>query len=456
MPLSASVFFNINISVFLEITNMKWVPEKHQINKNIKLVAFKTDKFKTAVLKLSMVAPMKADAKDTALFSLMINLLRSGTEKYPEKEDLIKRLNDLYDASCSIGGYASGDNRILEISSEMLDDRFSPLESILEGVVGVMSEMLLHPRTDKDGFFRAEAVEREKKVICDKIKSEKNNSREYAMRRCREIMCAGEPYGQMTEPEEIMKCTRKELYRFYKSFISEAKITFSYVGGAEGASVAATIRRVFSSLPESDTMSIIPLSANPTRDSGETSEELNVKQSVLAMGFRTGTLLGDEDSHIMPVFNNVFGGTYMSRLFKEIREKMSLCYYCSSDYITTKAVMYVSCGIDLANFERARDEILHQLELLKNELVSEEELRTAKDLALREMAEMKDYQSAIATFFYSRSIYRIDETIDSLSEKIETVSAEDVMRVAKKIELDTVFLLKGIKADGEDEEEIDE
>ena len=286
---------------------MIWVPEKHQINQNTKLIAFKTDKFKTAVLKLSMVAPMTADARDAALFSLMINILRSGTEKYPEKEDIIKRLNDLYDASCSIGGYASGDNRILEISSEMLDDRFSSFESIVEGVMGVMNQMLLFPRKDKDGLFRAEAVEREKKVICDKIKSEKNNSREYAIRRCREIMCTGEPYGQMTEPEEITACTRKELYCFYKRFISEAKLTFSYVGGANGVDIADKIKRVFSSLPEIGAVSLMPLSAKQACDHGETFEELNVKQSVLAMGFRTGTLLGSEDAHIMPVLNNVFG-----------------------------------------------------------------------------------------------------------------------------------------------------
>ena len=103
---------------------MKWVPEKHHINQTTKLISYKTNKFKTAILKLSMVAPMEANAKESALFSLMINVLRSGTEKYPEKEDIIKRLNNLYDASCSIGGYASGDNRILEISSEMLDDKF--------------------------------------------------------------------------------------------------------------------------------------------------------------------------------------------------------------------------------------------------------------------------------------------------------------------------------------------
>lgn len=435
---------------------MKWVPEKHRINENAELISFKTEKFKTAVLKLSMVSPMDANGKDAALFSLMINLLRSGTEKYPERADIIKRLNDLYDATCSIGGYASGDNRILEISSEMLDDRFSSEESILEGVIGVMNEMLLHPRKDADGYFRDEALEREKKVICDKIKSEKNNSREYAIRKCREIMCAGEPYGQMTEPGEIMACAREELYVFYKNFLSNARLTFTYVGSVDGAEVVQKINKIFEALPKTRICSLKPLVTRPSHMKEDNIEELNVKQSVLALGFRTGVLLGDENSHIMPVFNNIFGGTYMSRLFKIIREKMSLCYYCSSDYVTTKAVMYVSCGIDLANFEKAKEGILHQLEALKVEPVSDEELQTAKELALKELKEINDYPSAIATFNYGRYIYEIDETQESLAQRIKTVTADDVMRVANKIELDTVFFLKGIRCDEGEEDDIDE
>ncbi len=435
---------------------MNWVPKEHLINENVKLISFKTDKFKTATFKLSMVSPMRVDAKEAAMFSLMINVLRSGTDKYPEKEDIIKRLNDLYDASCSIGGFASGDNRILEISSEFLDDRFSFEESIVEGVMEVMNEMLSHPRYDSDGYFRAEAFEREKKVICDKIKSEKNNSREYAIRRCREIMCKGEPYGQMTEIPELMSVSREELTEFYKDFVSNSAITFSYVGALGGEKIEEKIKKIFGDALLINATPVSPLSCHKAKDFSETVEELNIKQGVLVLGCRTDTLMGSEDAHIMTVFNNVLGGTFMSRLFKTLREKMSLCYYCSSDYVSTKAVMYVSCGVDVANFGKAKCEILNQLEVLQNELVSEEELKTAKDLAIKENKEVRDYPGAIATFFYSRHIYGIEETLDSISEKIESVTAEDVLRLAKKITPDTLFFLKGTKTDDESEEEYDE
>lgn len=435
---------------------MNWVPEKYQVNDNVYLNVFKTDKFKTAVLKLSLVAPATGGEDDAAKFSLMVNLLRSGSEKYPEKEDIIKRLNDLYDASCSIGGYASGDNRILEISSEMLEERFSSFESIFEGVADVMDQMLLHPRLDDKGLFREEVVKREKKVICDKIRSEKNNSRNYAIKRCREIMCALEPYGQKVKAEAINRISSQELFDFYKRFIGEARISFSYVGSEDGEKIAGKLRNIFSDVPEGDKKDMLSLSLYSSKEVKEKEEELNIKQGVIAMGFRTGTLLGDRDAHVMAVFNNVFGGTYMSRLFQILREKMSLCYYCSSDYVSTKAVMYVSCGINVSNYERAKAEILNQLDDLKRNLISNEELSVAKDLAIKEMKEMGDYPGAIATFCYSRSIYGLDETVDSLTEKIKTVSAEDVLKMANKIVLDTVFFLKGTKNEDDAEEESDE
>jgi predicted Zn-dependent peptidase len=432
---------------------MNWVSEKHRINENVELTSFRTDKFKTGVLKLSIINPASSDKHEAAKFSLLVNLLRSGTEKYPEKEDIIKRLNELYDAACSIGGYASGDNRILEISSEMLDERFSLGESIFDGVLEVMDQMLLHPFLDDDGYFRADVVEREKNVICDKIKSEKNNTRDYALRKCREIMCAGEPYGTTISSELIKALTREEMTAFYRSFLASSNISFSYVGALDGNVVAKRIERIFKDLPNGKNSEIAPLMLYPAKDFKLIEEEMNVKQGVLVIGMRTGTLLGEYDAPVMTVFNNVYGGTYMSRLFKTVREKMSLCYYCSSDFISTKAVMYVSCGIDVANFERAKDEILAQLEMLKREHVTDEELAVAKDLAVKELREMTDYPSAIATFSYSRDIYGIKDTIESLSEKIEKVSSDDILRVANKIEPSAVFFLKGIKNDEAEEED---
>jgi predicted Zn-dependent peptidase len=396
--------------------------------------------------------PAELDDKSIALFALMVNLLRSGCEKYPERADIIRRLNDLYDSSCSIGGFASGENKIFEISSEMLADRYCEGESVFEGICELMYQMMFCPVLDGDRLFRAETVEREKNVILDKIKSQKNNTREYAMKRCRELMCKGEAYGTSVKSDVLSSLTREDVTDYYNDFISKVNLRFSYVGSKSASEVAEIIRKYFGNAAKNEKARIIPLSFNPSTSLQKLDEELNVKQGVLVIGMKTGVLLEDEFSHVMCVFNNVYGGTFTSRLFKTVREKMSLCYYCSSDYVNTKGLMFVSCGIDVNKREEAENAILKELEILKKELISDEELEVAKALTLKEFYDMLDFPGAIATFYFSRSMYGFDVSIEDMIEKVKGVTKEEIRTLAEKVIPDTVFFLKGTATDDEEDD----
>ena len=423
--------------------------KKCTIGDNISLSAMKTERFKTSVLKLSIAMPATVDERDTALFALMINVLKCGTQKYPEKSDIIKRLGDLYDASCYVGGYALGDNRILEISSEMLSDRFSDEESILGGVTELIDQLLYHPAVDEKGFFLSENVNIQKSVICDKIKSEKNNSRSYAFKRCREIMCAGEPYGCAVKTDAILKITPEELTDYYKSFIARSELSFSYIGDEDIAKVAEIIEKYFKNEPIGKSVPILPLSCRTSAEVKRCEEELEIKQGILIMGFRSGILLGDRLSDAMRVFNNIFGGTSTSRLFTVVREKMGLCYYCDTDYVNTKGLLFVSSGISVDKRETVEGEILRQLDKLKNEPINEDELDSAKDMAVKELKEMCDYQSSVAAFKSAMEIYGFDCDVEKIISRLRSVTAEDLLEIAQKITLDTVFFLKGNAQDEE-------
>ena len=425
--------------------------ETIEIFDKCKLKYYHTDRFKTSVLKLSVALPSDNDLKNTALFSLMINLLKSGTERYPEKSDIIKRLNDLYDANCTVGGYASGDNRIFEISAEMLSDRFSDGESIFDGICELMYQMLFRPFLDGKGHFLKARVERAKKTITDRIKSEKNNSREYAFKKCREIMCEDEPYGQSVRSEIIKRITQKQITDYYKAFVRSLKLEFSYVGDKSALDVAASLKKYFCDAYIPSDCTLIPLSLRSAENVKRVDEELDVKQSVLVFGMRTGVLLNSELACAMCVFNNVYGGTFSSRLFKNIREKKSMCYYVSSDYVTTKALMFVSCAIDARNRSVVEDSIIAELEGLKLEAISDEELDIAKKLAIKEIYDMTDYPNAIASFYFSRSMYGIEMTINEFVDKVHSVSKDDIMSIARGISLDTIFFLKGTGIDNDEE-----
>ena len=434
--------------------NINLTSVKTRIVDGCTLSAFYTDKFKNEVLKLGVAMPADTDEKGTALFSLMINLLRSGTEKYPERADIVRRLGDLYDSSCSIGGFSLGENKILEISSEMLSDRFVEGESILDGICELMYQMLFCPVLDKNGMFYEEIVEREKNVILNKIKSLKNNSRGYASKRCRELMCEGETFGISVTPKALADISVKEATDYYKSFIKGLNLHFSYFGQRRSDEVAKVIEKYFSNAVTSEKNDIIPPSCTSTKELRRFEEEFNIKQGVLVIGMKTGVLPDTDESFVMGVFNNVYGGTFTSRLFKTVREKMSLCYYCSSDYINAKGLMFVSSGIDVNNRELAENAILEELDRLKNDLISDEELEVAKKLTLKDSYDMLDYPSSIASFYFTRELYGSDVTINDIIERVKRVTKEEIRALARQITPDTVFFLKG--TDKSDYEEGDD
>ena len=434
--------------------NKNFVKNELSTENGCKISAFYTDKFKTEILKLSITMPADKDEKGTALFALMVNLLRSGTTKYPDRSDIIRRLGDLYDSSCSIGGFASGENKILELSSEMLSDKFSDEESIFEGICELMYQMLFCPVLDENREFLADAVKREKNVILDKIKSQKNNTRSYAMKRCRELMCKGEAYGLSVKPEVLSAITTKEISEYYKNFIENSRLCFSYVGAQSIESVKNKIEKYFGNVKNCLKGDIMPLTLSETRALSYHEEELDVKQGVLVLGFKTGVLLDSADAHVMSVFNNIFGGMFNSRLYKTVREKMSLCYYCSSDYVNTKGLMFVSSGIDVNKREIAEKAILNELYKLQNEYVLDDELDTAISMTLKEFYDMLDFPGAISSFYLSRSIYGFNTTIEDVIERVKTVTKDQIRNLANKITPDTVFFLKGTaQDDGEDDYE---
>lgn len=433
------------------LENIKLTSVKTKLFNGCTLSSFYTDKFKNEVLKLGVAMPADKDEKGTALFSLMINLLRSGTRKYPERADIVRRLGDLYDSSCSIGGFSLGENKILEISSEMLSDRFVVGESILEGICDLMYQMLFCPIFDKDGLFREETVEREKNVILNKLKSIKNNSRGYASKRCRELMCEGETFGLSVTPDVLAGITAKEITDYYKAFINEIDLHFSYFGQRSSGEVAEILKKFFSGVSLGGSNDIVPPSCTSVKDLRRFEEELNIKQGVLVIGMKTGVLPDSELAHVMYVFNNVYGGTFTSRLFRTVREKMSLCYYCSSDYINAKGLMFISSGIDVNNRELAENAILDELDKLKKEYISDEELEVAKKLTLKEFYDMLDYPGSIASFYFSRDIFSSSVTIDEVIEKVKTVTKQDIKDLATQITPDTVFFLKGTETDSGEE-----
>lgn len=313
-------------------------------------------------------------------------------------------------------------------------------ENCFDEALQVFYEVVFNPNANNDAFSTLD-VNRIKSMWCDKIKSEINDKRIYAKNRLEQIMFGGSPYGvnKYGYIENAEKADSKTLYLAYKRLINEAKIDLSFVGGEYPRQF---INEFCKGLPDTerhkDTVSHIEF-----REPGEVTERINITQGKLVMGFRLEEFGEETDTFINAVICDIFGGGTYSKLFSEVREKMSLCYYCSARANRYMGVMFVESGVDEVNAKRAKDAILKQLEDLQKGNFSDEVLLSSKRSFKNTLNAVGDSISGIDGWYGARLVQKNPLSPEEFLELINSVTREQIIEGAKKITLDTVYYLLG-------------
>ena len=176
----------------------------------------------------------------------------------------------------------------------------------------------------------------------------------------------------------------------------------------------------------------------------EVREECVGKQGNLVMGFRTGTVLSDGDYPKMALMSEIYGGSPSSKLFMNVREKMSLCYYCVSVPEAIKGIMLVRAGIENKNFETAKNAILEQLEFMKSGKFTEEELYNAKLSLINAYREISDNPQSLQNWYMGRMLSDISQSPEEAIEVVKNITKDEIVATAKKVTLDTVYFLEGV------------
>ena len=335
------------------------LPLHRRLSEAVTLHCIPTDRFKTARLTVYTVA--SADSRSSPLSTLMYGVLRRGSEAYPRLALLNRRLDELYGTTLTIRNYLHGDSQVISLTAEMLEDEFLPAADrgrmdILGGVMDLLAQILLHPLTDEAGLLRADAVDKEKQALCDSIRADRNDTRSYSGNRLRSLMCAGEPYGLSLSGsvEMIEGVTAKEVTDHWRQFVSRARCEVFYVGRASEDTVRDHWMRAFGAWnPAPIDLPPAVLHTAPV-EVRRVDEDMPVAQGKLEIGFRTGITPDHPDAIAQSVFNEIFGGTSVSRLFMNLREKHSLCYHCYSAAVAHKGLLNVSCGILPQNQQMGR------------------------------------------------------------------------------------------------------
>ncbi len=410
------------------------------------------DKFTSSSFSVHFLAPLAGET--AALYCLLSRVLKKGSALYPSQEAINKRLEELYAASVSMGVSKLGESESFFVSANMLDDRFAfDGTGIEEETVSLAKSLLCAPLLEGDSFC-GDIVSREKKALTDRIRAQINNKNAYAMSRCREIMCADEPYrfSVMGTEEAVEKITPASLYQAYLRVLSSARMEIIYVG-SEGLDTAAALAERFCE-------GFAPRAYTDRRETVicSVSEARRVKESVcaaqgnLVLGFRTPCAT-EEDTFALMLFDAVYGSSAVSKLFMNVREKLSLCYHCSSRCDRHKGVMFVTAGIENKNAKVAEDEILNQLQEMKNGNISDKELTYAKEALLDGLRTVTDNQGSMESWCLHHAKRGSELTPTETAEKIAALTREDIVRVAQGIALDTVYFLEGKGTDAEEETE---
>ncbi len=419
-------------------------PQTRHISDAITLTAIQTDRFKTGVLTITFSMPQ--NPVRAAHHILLTGIMRRGTQRYPSLAAINRRLDELYATEVEIRSSKLGKNLLLTITAEILDDRYVRSQTdILAGVIDALSEIVLHPLYAHDSF-NEETVTQEIRCAIDALDAEINNTRAYAVTRCTEAMYRENPeFPTVKKIKDVLSLTDgKTLYRHYCELLSLASVNVFYIGGAPIDRVASLLDTAFAEYPQGARAGVIALSPATPCASIALKEQMPVSQGKLAMGFRTGISIATApDYHKGLVLNELFGGSPASKLFLNVREKMSLCYYCSSSYSIYTGDMMVSSGIEVKNHDRVRQAILSQFADIQQGRFTDTEFEAAKRSLENCYRQIYDNPLDLSSFFGSRRFFGFAEDVEDCREAIAAVTREDVISLAQGVVCDTEFFVEG-------------
>jgi len=384
-----------------------------------------TDKFKTGLLSVSFLTRLCRE--DAAQNALIPSVLRRGTVRYPDMDALSARLDSLYGARMEPLVRKIGEIQAIGFWADFVDDAFLPGNvSLLEDVTALMGELILSPNT-RGGLFLPAYVENEKEKLLEDIRARINDKAAYSRHRLIELMCAAEDYavdslGSVDTAESIGYVA---LTKHYKKVISTAPAEIFYCGSAEPERVEAALRDAFLTLPrgelDMDLGTDIRMNAVEEQVRYYT-EEMDVTQGKLAMGFRLGECMEDPDIPAIRVMNAVFGGGVSSKLFMNVREKLSLCYYASSGTDIMKGLLFVVSGVEPENRETAEAEIFRQLDAVREGDVTEEELSAAKNSLISDLTALSDSPGQLEGYWFSQNLLGLEYAPDEMAGLIDEVT----------------------------------
>lgn len=422
------------------------IPERnvYKLDEAVHLHCLELPKFKTNVVGLYIRRPLnRAEASKNALIA---RLLKRASQKYPTTKALNIALDLLFGSTLMTDIMKYGESQIIELVIQFPNKKHIPEKDIFKKALVLMKELLFAPLIDEEGFNET-LFNEEKYLLEQEIKGRVNDKMQYSMERCIESMCSDEAYQihKYGDLDQLMEIRRKDLLEHLHKILKESQIDIVAIGDIDSKEVASYTQEIFKF--ERSEVIAIPRETvkRNVAEVNYVQEEFDIRQGKLNLGFRSNIAYEEPLYHAALMFSYVLGGGANSKLFRNVREKESLCYYVFARLEKFKSLMLVGSGIEVENYEKALSLILDEFENMKKGLFTEEELQLAKLTLERSLRSVNDSQHSYMGYYYSQWLSSKVFDIEELVEKVNAVTREQVIEAGQFVELDTVHFLTSRK-----------
>ena len=413
-----------------------------QLFDNVFLTAVQSDKFKTGCFSVNFLRPLRRE--EAAQNALLFGVLLAGTERHPDIRSISIHLDALYGASVGTLVRKKGEIQVVGLYADYVEDALAG-EPVFAPVTEFVGELLLTPCLE-NGVFRRDYVQTERANLVNSMRATLNSKQSYANLQMLKAMYPNEPYGIPYQGEEadLEGVNEQTLYQQYRVLLASSRVEIFYLGRLSAAEAAKAFQSMLRDLPRQTAVSL----PEPTQKTVQTVQMLEqsmpLAQSKLSMGFTAAAAASADELARMLCFAVLYGGGSSSKLFLNVREAKSLCYYANASYDKFKGMLRVNSGVAEENYEAAREEILRQLSDCAEGNFTQEELDSAKRLLCAQLRSDLDSPGRLDEFYLGQAVQGAAYEIPTLIEAVERVSRQDVELAAKTVQLDTVFFLRGV------------
>ena len=401
-----------------------------------------TDRFKTVNIRICLRDDIQKD--EITLRNMLTSFLTYSTDTYPTKRDLVLKAQDLYATNIYTKAYRSGRFNMINFYLSLLNEKYTE-KGMLEESIRFLADVIFHPNFQKQAAFE-EAFQFLYDSIETSMKAIKENPTTYSVVRMLEEMDKDMPYSyrEFGYQEDLDHLTKENLVAYYDKIMKNSLIDIYAIGNIDFDEMESLIRKYFpfSTFKRPKSMQLIEHSKLPLR-SKIIKEQENSTQSKLSIGCKLGALTEFERNYVLTIYNMILGGNSESKFFQIIREKHSLAYYVYSSLNKLDSLMIIKAGISRENFDKTLRLVKKLMKDMTKGNFTEEHIEIVKENYLSLLKEIEDNENAIMETYLAKDLLNLGD-IEERKKEVMKVTKEDIIEVAKKVKIDTVFLLEGV------------